>query len=553
MARAKRHPKPSDDILNPAQLQQCVQFLIDSLNTIEDDGQSEHNAFAFEYLKKVFLSKYADDLSVYGGVAGLTAEERSRAAIKKWLSVDDLNGLTNHQLLLLEISEGVDEDHEWYSYEDKRINRILRRAAEVVVSVIGSEPPEGVTYGHFSSGASTSLRRSPTTLAQKFLDQAEVTLPASSTARQLVEGSENWRRLGWNDRFAVNPVKGNYLFTVPKNARIDRVACKEPDLNMFSQKGVGDFIRARLRVRGIDLNDQSKNRELARQASAADNLATIDLSSASDTLSSGLVCRLLPISWYVLLNQLRSERTFVDGDWRDLNMFSSMGNGFTFELESLIFYALARATAWEGRVSGTISVYGDDIIVPVEMAEWFMKVLHRCGFLPNYDKTFTVGPFRESCGGHYWNGREVTPFYVRRACRDISDVILVLNQFRKWICLLDREGEIYKKVVFAYHFLASRLVPRSLRGGRDFASRFQLVTDEAPMRVLVPRMRRRFNHEIGAYLLWLRTAEQRQGPIEEPLVTSTVLCEKGGYVQRRVNLAFDSGLDPAMMLDIIMD
>jgi hypothetical protein len=111
---------------------------------------------------------------------------------------------------------------------------------------------------------------------------------------------------------------------------------------------------------------------------------------------------------------LRSPKTFVDGKWVFLNKFSSMGNGFTFELETLIFLAIAReACHLAGADESDVLVYGDDIIVPTLAGKLCTTLLRYFGFRPNSKKTFLTGVFRESCGGDYFNGVAVRPFYLK--------------------------------------------------------------------------------------------------------------------------------------------
>jgi hypothetical protein len=85
-----------------------------------------------------------------------------------------------------------------------------------------------------------------------------------------------------------------------------------------------------------------------------------------------------------------------------------MGNGATFAIETLIFAALSFATG-----SKRFSVYGDDIIIEKEYVEDLFTLLKFFGFRINEDKSFTEGPFRESCGVDVFSGEEVTPFYLR--------------------------------------------------------------------------------------------------------------------------------------------
>jgi hypothetical protein len=110
-----------------------------------------------------------------------------------------------------------------------------------------------------------------------------------------------------------------------------------------------------------------------------------------------------------------------------------MGNGYTFELETLIFYGLCLAVCDLLRVKDhRISVYGDDIIVPTEMVPKLLEILTYSGFTPNTKKTHVTGPFRESCGKHYFSGYDVSPFYVKRPVSTLSDLFLLHNQIYRW-------------------------------------------------------------------------------------------------------------------------
>lgn len=162
-----------------------------------------------------------------------------------------------------------------------------------------------------------------------------------------------------------------------------------------------------------------------------DGLATIDLESASDTMCHGLVLDLLPPDWFVYLDALRSKSYVIDGQWRSFEKFSAMGNGFTFELESLIFYALARSVV-PVEESQDVSVFGDDIIVPAKYAPQLLELLDYVGFLPNKQKTFVSGNFYESCGKHYHKGFDVTPIYQKEYPNDESETYRLANRLYRW-------------------------------------------------------------------------------------------------------------------------
>ena len=210
-------------------------------------------------------------------------------------------------------------------------------------------------------------------------------------------------------------VAGSRTLTVPKNAKTDRTICAEPTGNIFLQLGVGKFIRRCLSRVGVNLDDQSVNQKMASRA-LLDGLATVDLKAASDTISRELVYDLLPLEWALFLSALRCPETSIDGVRVHLEKFSSMGNGFTFELESLIFWALTSATVQHlGLVNSKerLSVYGDDIICPTDALPLLTHVLEACGFTINMEKTHANSQFRESCGKHYFGGVDVTPVYQK--------------------------------------------------------------------------------------------------------------------------------------------
>lgn len=208
---------------------------------------------------------------------------------------------------------------------------------------------------------------------------------------------------------------------VPKDCTKHRCIVVEPSLNGLGQKGIGTYMKQRLSTAGVNLKDQSRNQKLAREGSISGNLATIDLSMASDCVSRNLVWSLLPFDWSSLLEDFRTPVvTYRENTGTKevkeftLEKFSSMGNAYTFELESLIFYALAYGTCTSlGVDCSNVSVYGDDIIVPVEAYDLLEEVLQYCGFKLNSKKSFKEGPFRESCGADYYCGIDIRPYYLK--------------------------------------------------------------------------------------------------------------------------------------------
>lgn len=256
--------------------------------------------------------------------------------------------------------------------------------------------------------------------------QLAVTPAASVYGRMLVERSNRWLSLhvefpGGNVQQAHVPYVAtctNRVAFVPKDAVTHRTIAVEPHLNVCLQLGVDAYFKRRLCGVGIDLSTQRRNQDLAQAGAldweSRDPLVTLDLASASDTLCQGLVERLLPSAWLDYLGCLRSPAYVMGRDAPvEYQKWSSMGNGYTFSLETLIFWAIAKACGTFSRSRDRLGVYGDDLIVPRGTAGLLIEVLKYCGFTVNTEKSALFGPFRESCGGDYWFDQKVSPVYLR--------------------------------------------------------------------------------------------------------------------------------------------
>jgi len=218
-------------------------------------------------------------------------------------------------------------------------------------------------------------------------------------------------------------VAGSRLSFVPKNVEISRCICTEPTLNTYFQLGFGIHLERRLRERfGIALQTQQfVNRDLARLGSITDGLVTLDLSSASDSISTKMLEWALPPDFVGWLKRLRCDYVEVPQMGTvELHMVSSMGNGFTFPLETMIFSAVVVAAMkfrgipeHKSQSSELWSVFGDDIICPSACAGDVIHLLTLLGFSVNDDKSFVEGPFRESCGSDFYKGAPVRGVYLK--------------------------------------------------------------------------------------------------------------------------------------------
>lgn len=220
--------------------------------------------------------------------------------------------------------------------------------------------------------------------------------------------------------------KSNRVELVPKNWKTDRTIACEPEGNLPLQLAFDTYAKRRLRAFGIDLRNQSANKELAKSGSINGTFCTVDMKAASDTISYNTVCLLFPDEWFSYLRDVRTplyRGVFGTGVY---SKFSSMGNGSTFCIETLIFAAVCKAIG-----SKKFLVYGDDIIIEPRYFNDFCDFARFLGFTVNKDKTFIDGPFRESCGGDYFNGVDVTPVYIRRVTNRKADWCHIVNVLQK--------------------------------------------------------------------------------------------------------------------------
>lgn len=245
----------------------------------------------------------------------------------------------------------------------------------------------------------------------------------------------------WTDfwRKCISVVNYNEILLVPKDSDIHRVIAREPSANIYMQLGVGNFIRNRLRSFGIDLKDQDKNRFLAQYGSLAENVATIDLSDASDSISRAFFKYMMPQDWWELLDSMCAKEGRIPKEifGEEVNFLyakqMSQGNGFTFPVQSLLFSALVYAVikqageSWRDNLDET-AIYGDDIIVPTRFYHEVVRLLHRSGFKVNNKKSFHRGRVRESCGLDGYNGHDIRPVYIEKKPEMAIEILIHRNK-----------------------------------------------------------------------------------------------------------------------------
>lgn len=323
-------------------------------------------------------------------------------------------------------------------YNDPAVSAILMMARRKIVGLLGDCPDPGTLPLRFGPGAALSVNKY-TSAYHKLKGTLDVTAEAEPAALRFLQSNPAWATahghipcvdgstMVWPSFKGFNRVSGSRLSFVPKTAKTDRPICIEPLMNGAIQKAYGTHIRNMLKRKAwVDLrNAQEYHRSLAQSASVDGRLATIDLSTASDSISYMFVLHMLPSDWFDVLSAIRSPAYTVGDKTYLFEKFSSMGNGYTFELETTLFLSIAKSVKDYLGAKGVVSCYGDDLIVPTECAELLIKVLRAVGFDTNIEKSFLTGPFRESCGGDYFNGIEVRPLYMKEALSPRQLTLLV--------------------------------------------------------------------------------------------------------------------------------
>ena len=325
------------------------------------------------------------------------------------------------------------------------IHAIIHRTIQLVASVLGEVPHEDILDScGWGPGVSSSCKGVRTTGYDKFTSKPEVTPELLPVAHHVLNAWRPWPSVvleafdtetGLPLPVSLMPnvlptVRGNKVAFVPKNSKTDRPIAIEPTVNAFLQKGIGTVLRKKLRKAGVDLSDQGKNRQLARKGSVDGLTATIDLESASDTIAVELVRLLLPPAWFQLLDLARSKFGTYNGNTFFWEKFSSMGNGFTFELESILFWALARSVSDEAGSAVSVSIYGDDLICDSQIVERLDEVYRFCGFTISRKKSFHSGSFRESCGADFFRGLNVRPFFLKEEPVSPMQWLFIANALR---------------------------------------------------------------------------------------------------------------------------
>lgn len=264
--------------------------------------------------------------------------------------------------------------------------------------------------------------------------------------------------------------RGSRASSVYKDATKRRFINIECLWNSVIQKMIGWAIRQCLKHNaGIDLDDgQAYHRYLIQR-----ELTTLDESNASDSIVHAFTREVLRFDTALtsLIESTRSSFIIMDEfiptgtgnfhrvkSWNEVLKTSSMGNGYTFELLSLILGALVRYHDKHG------SVYGDDIICSNDTAALISSDIIAAGFIVNEKKSFVATPFRESCGAFYLDGRGYITCFDIKWCHSVHDVITTVNKFGRILSMNKGWKHPLREILIKLHNDLLSFTPAFLRG-----------------------------------------------------------------------------------------
>jgi hypothetical protein len=412
-------------------------------------------------------------LRKFNGIPGFDARTRKQSAIDKALAAEDQCLSTNQRVLEWTHGSGFPPG----------VESLISRARHKIIHVLRDyDLAEHVAGCRWGPGSDALNKRPYVAPYHKYKFALSGTRSVMPFLSACLEQNFLWATwlCGHEVSGPVSPLishfRGNGAFTVPKTALIDRFICIEPAVNVYLQLGLGLMIRNRLRGCGIDLNSQEMNRMMALQGSEDSEWATIDLSSASDTIARRLVQLLFSGHpeldvWLRVMEHLRSPFTNYgtkkESKWLLNHKFSSMGNGFTFELETLIFWALSSSAAES--VGGKVAtVYGDDIIVSHSAFTAVTELLEVCGFSVNTKKSYSKSYFRESCGMNAWDGYELHSYRLTKL-ETLADCYSFHNGLRR--CgLIKAAAVIHRRIPAKLRFYGPKQAGDAVLVNPDFST-----------------------------------------------------------------------------------
>jgi len=410
---------------------------------------------------------------MYGKVLSPSSDTRRKKAMEGYILCEQE----------VRVSDSLITDLDWSEF--KRVGALLFGSVfqkvdrDIYYGLLIPKHGPGATADRLRGNAKYRQRSWPTRL--------ENVIPFGEHALPNWRYAEHLSSVDFLEPGAEIPVR---VIDVPKTHKTPRIIGIEPTAMQYSQQAIAgsilQWISKDKNLRSmIGFDDQVPNQDMARLGSLRGTLATLDLSEASDRVSNQHVRNLTALfpNLHAGLDATRSRKADVPGKGVvRLAKYASMGSALCFPVEAMVFLTIifigiekALNTPLSpkliSRLRGSVRVYGDDIIVPVDCATAVIAALESFGIRVNRDKSFWNGNFRESCGKEYYAGHDVSIVRVRRDtptsrqyAREVNSYVVLRNQFYQagyWATC--REMDDYIRGVIKYYPVvapSSRVVGR---------------------------------------------------------------------------------------------
>lgn len=308
-------------------------------------------------------------------------------------------------------------------YKIQRVADFISSSFDVLNPVLYSEHLErdagGIGFKHGPGAVAERLKNWEKSQFRNWPLKLQGTFPYESCGTTAGSGEER----------PLNHERASRLICVPKTAKSPRLIAAESTSHQWCQQLILRFLFDQCRkyfgTDFIDFQDQHKSGVLVLKASLNRELATADLSDASDRLSCWTVERIFRCNPSILtalhaartrylLDEVSSQTSFVS-----LAKFASQGTATTFPVMSLVMLCIAlgvslgdnESVTWQTlrKYRNQVRVFGDDIIIPAHGYGQLVRAMELLELKVNKAKSYVNGHFRESCGVDGFQGYDVTP------------------------------------------------------------------------------------------------------------------------------------------------
>jgi hypothetical protein len=421
--------------------------------------------------------RYILSFLLFGKKAEINASELEPDALCKWLSVED-----RLSMLDLDAQPEVVDDLRFL------LHLLLPKAERTVFH--GANGPGTVAGGGRSTRSKLKrINYDPHIDRVFFLDVAS-TLYQERLGYHPTTAVPYWER--WMEgrrRKMPRKLRASELLFVPKTSTSLRSICREPATLMYFQQAVRglleDTIDNGFLSVFIDIKDQTRNQQACLHGSEFGDIDTIDLSSASDSVSLELVKRIFPNHILRLLLATRSSKVKYTQDGKEhvveVKKFAPMGSAVCFPTQCIIYTAIGiREYArfvygpdWRQKIRSLhdlkrlwkrhvyrrpndglsklqpLLVYGDDILCDNKITQNMIHTLQDLGFEVNEGNSFmSSAAFRESCGTYAWNGEDVSPLRFKIA--HFSERRMPMRTLAACVDMANRAGDEGYRCLHSY-------------------------------------------------------------------------------------------------------